>query len=109
MIGGEGDPHRAASFQSTQPDRADLDKLQKPSDIAFSTSPNTFFSSDLFGIPAWSAVTKVMRDGDDWGRVIVLIRKGRCWRWIRHDRDRVSSDQGLLVGDRGAISQIRDN
>ena len=26
----------------------------------------------------------------------------------QHDRDRVSSDQGFLIGDRGTINQIRD-
>ena len=55
-------------------------------------------------------------DRDDQAGVIGVIRqevigviRQEGFEADQHDSDRVSSDQGFLIGDRGAIGQIRDN
>ena len=45
---GGGDLHRPVSFRNRQPEQADPDKVQRPSDMVSSRFPNTIFLGHYF-------------------------------------------------------------
>ena len=47
---GGGDLHRSALFRPPKPERADPDKIQKPSDMVCSRFPGTILSWDFSGL-----------------------------------------------------------
>ena len=105
--GGGGDVHRSASFRPPKPERANRDKFRKPSGMACSRFPHAIFSGDSsrFGISTLYAMMKILEgDGPDRAGVIGLIRQGFASVGLEADQidhDRVSSDQGFLIGRSG--------
>ena len=103
--GGGGDLHRSASFRPPKPEPSNRDKFQKPSGMACSRFPNFLGDFCEFVISAWSAMMKIFEgDGADRAGVIGLIRQGFArvgLEAVQPDRDRVSSDQGFLIGRSG--------
>ena len=77
-MGARDDLHQSASFRPSNPEQANPDKVQKPSDMVCSRFPNTTFWGYFsgFGISAWSAMMTCFEgDRADRAAVIRLIRK----------------------------------
>ena len=110
MIGGAGDLRRSATYRPPKPERANSDKVQKPSDMACSRLPITKFSwiFSQFFISAWSAMMNIFEgDGADRAAVIGLVRQGFARVGLeadQPDRDRVNSDPDRPIGVRSVRS-----
>ena len=117
--GGAGDLHGSASFRPPKPERANPDKVQKPSDIASSRFPNTIFLGNFPvlacqpGLLWWSFLRET---GAYRAAVIGLIRQGFasvpwCWKQISlivirpvQIRGSWSADRGCDRPDQGRLS-----
>ena len=97
---GGGDLHRSASFRPPKPERANPDKIQKPSDMVCPRFLSTIFLGVLPDLAFQPGLLNFEGNGADQAAVIGLIWQGFATVGLKADqpdRDRVSSDLGFLI------------